>query len=411
MKKAHCSALCVAMGLWGCGDGSIDDSGLGPATTYPVPGCEAFDATPCDVRASDCQTRLFAIASCLHGDEPSEPPPVSMFTEAEYTQYLNDLFSSEPVPEPYYERALNLLGLVQPGALGLQATVETQVENVAGFYRDEEKDIFLIDHGQASDADAASAILVHEYIHALQDRVVGLSAFRQEHANSYDSFLAIDSVVEGEARLHETRYVASAIGLNPVDLDWQGHFQAALERSEADVLADPSPYLATWREFPYRWGARYLHFVWQAGGMPAVLERYAMPPTTTSVLMASVDGAVAQDFTPVVVNAPVPDAGWTLKDETVLGAWGTFLILALIAAPDAARPAALGWRGDGLWVYASGSAQTAAVWRVEFADETSAVNAETILRLRFPTGLERQGTRVVLMRVQTGESLDWAFAP
>jgi hypothetical protein len=406
----HWLALFALFALCACSDGE-GIGHLGSAPEYPVPGCEAFDPSPCDVRASSCQTRLYELAACLRGDEPGPLPVVSRMTQEQYVEYLNARIAMQPPPpEPnHFERALVLLGLARSGALGAQAAVSDLSEWVAGFYRADEQDIVIIDRA-ASNPERDSLILVHEFIHALQDRALGLPAFREAHAHSIDSLWTINAMIEGEARLHETRYGVSAFGLNPAQVDWQAHFQGAVELGEKDMLDAPSPYVASFRVFPYLWGARYLHFVWRAGGTAALVEQLAAPPVTTRVLMASLEQAAVEDFRPVAPSAPAAPESWTLVEEATLGAWGTFLILGRSAARETARAIAHGWRGDGLWIYANADAVTAVAWRAEFADEATAVAAERVLATRFEQGLVRDGTRLFL-GLPAGVALDWTLSP
>lgn len=377
----------------------------------PVPGCDEIDHAPCDVRDSDCQRRLFELAVCLRGgEEAQDPPGAVVLSEADYADRLSQDLEGAEAPDPnHFERALVLLGLVEPGAFSPETVVTETAENLLGAYRPETGEILVIDHGEIDDLDRSSLTLVHEYIHLLQDREVGISGVEEEHATSYDTFLATRAVIEGEARLHEARYQASLLGLDPAAVDWGKHFQAALEHAEAWVLEQPSPYTATWQTFPYEWGARLLYFAWEEDGLEGVLARFASPPGSTAVLMASRDG-IADEVDTSEIEPPQPPEGWALFSESTLGAWGSFLLFAQSTTAEVAREPALGWRGDHLWVYASDDPDpvTAVVVRLEFASEDLAASARD-LGARVPTGALRDGTRVVLFAADApGVDLTWA---
>jgi hypothetical protein len=262
-------------------------------------------------------------------------------------------------------------------------------------------------------------VLVHEFIHALQDRDVDLKAFAGR-ATSYDSSLAADAVVEGEAQLHQTRYGASVLGLDPADIDWTKRFQSRVDAEEPTLAKKPSPYTASWSIFPYQWGARYMHFTWAAGGLPAVRGRFASPPTTTRILMASVDRALDPDPATIPPPAPAATADWNLFASTELGAWGVFLFLEKQIAHDVdrARALALGWRGDEVWAYAGASTSpvappTAVVWRIDFADEATASGVASIAAgvVGSTGGVRQQGTRLVVARTDGTMPIDWALGP
>jgi hypothetical protein len=422
MIKPCFSLVLLLATVVGCG--SADDEAavgksLGKSPRYPLPGCEDIDPAPCDVRITSCQTRLLALAACLRGEEPGELPPISRMSEAQYTAYLNDLLAEmDPPPDPnHYERALTMLGLVAPQAFSPETVVSEQAEFIAGQYRWKTKDILLVEHGERFDERVSSPVLVHEFIHLLQDRDVDLMAFEEEYATTHDSYLASDSVIEGEARMHESRYRASMLGLNPATIDWERRFQSTLESDETWIVKQPSPHTASWQVFPYEWGARYIHLIWQAGGLQKVLGKFAAPPTASQVLMASDHEAADMSFTPGNLSAPIPPAEWTLlyHDPIVLGAWDTFLALAKQTTLDKARTLALAWRSDQLWIYGGAlpaAPSTAVVWCIDFADEVTAATVATVgAGVVGEAGVRQQGVRVVLAKTDALLPLDWAFAP
>ncbi len=395
--------------------GSAEDSAQGGLPHYAVPGCETLSSAACDVRSPDCQARLFEMAACLRGQAAGEIPPVTVMTEAEYAIVETARLAQEPArPSPdHYEIALGLFGLVQPGAFSPQTRV---TENVTawGVYRWDFKDVVVIDHGQTFDDETASPVLVHEFIHALQDRDVGLMAL-EAAATSYDAFLATDAVIEGEATLHAARFSVAMLGLDPAKVDWTEHFQNRLDRDERALLAEASPYTATLRHFPYSWGGRYLHFVWAAGGMNAVLDRFVTPPAATLAFLASTSSAVEPDLPPVEIAAPVPPPEWTRITQTQFGAWDFFLLLAKALPADLsqARSLALAWRADQLSVYAStdpAASMTAIVWQLAFDDDVHATAAaEALGKLLVPSAVSQEANRVVLAKTDSALlPLDWA---
>jgi hypothetical protein len=383
---------------------------------HPVPGCEALDHSPCDVRNADCQSQLFALAACLRSEDAGELPPIAVISEQDFAAYLRAWFAERPAPPNpnHYERALVLTGLVVPNAFSSETTVADQVENLGGFYDLETKRVNIIDHARVEGARDFSVVLVHEFVHFLQDRQVDLQRFREENADSYDSFLALDSVIEGEATFHTSRYQASLLGLDPKTIDWTKRFEASLTRSETEILAKPSPYTATRSFFPYDWGVREVHAAWQAQGQTGVIALYASPPQSSRELMLQPGEADDPQFVALDISPPSAGPGWTPWTDNELGAWGTFLLLNRTPQPDVARARqlALGWRGDTLSVYAHEvTSDTALVWRLEFVDTNVALEVANILRGRDKLRVQQQGTRVVVAAATSSAILDWAFAP
>jgi hypothetical protein len=393
------------------GCGSADDkTGLGAAPTYPVPGCEHIDHRACDIRASRCQERLMLLAACLRGSEPLPVPPVTMMNEDEFADYLNASRTAPPDPN-HFEIGLSLLNLVQPGAFDTEALVAADVEFVWGLYRRAERDVIIVDHGVAADEPDPNSVLVHEFVHALQDADVDLARFFEEYSTSYDSFLATASVSEGEARFHQSRFWASLLGLDPSLIDWSSHFRESVTFAEQSVLDDPSPYLATYRHFQYEFGAHLVHSAWLDDGSGGVDGLFASPPRRTHTVMWSLVGAAVEDW-PAPEFAPLaPADSWTLFDQTSLGAWGLFLRLARFTQPDAARTLAYSLRGDELGVYVEGGTdETAVVWRLEFSTEASAQGVEALARNQ--RGYAVRAANRLVWAIPSGTStLDWALIP
>jgi hypothetical protein len=415
MRKGHLrrSLAVVALALGGCGD---DGGGAGQAQLHPVPGCEAIDHTPCDVRDPSCQMRLFALAGCLRGEAPGALPPITVVSEANFAAMLTTEAAMSP-PQPHratWDWALSSLKLIQPGALGMDAMIAQSAKFVWGLYRsDTDKDILIIDHGAAFDVESASPVLVHEMVHALQDREVDLTQFDTAFAKSGDSSLASRSIIEGEARMHETRYRAAVLGLDPAKVDWPRRFENSVAVDEKYLLMQPSPLTATSMAFPYEWGARYVYNRWAPGGMDGVHGLFLAPPVTTRVLMASTDGDVDPEPAPEVPALPTAPVDWTAVDSDVLGAWGLFLAMTE-GTPGAAtadiETAALAWKSDGIGVYEGPAGATAVVWRIDLGSPTLAAQVASLLQGLPGVTVGTAGTWTTVASASDAGPLAWAFA-
>lgn len=405
--------LALLLALSGCGDAS--DEGAGSTSATSVPGCEHIDHEACDIREGDCQARLFELTACLRAEAGATMPPVSRMTPAQYAELLNASAASTPRPNPdHVERAFSLLRLVEPGALSPQTVRAEHVESVAGVYRSDTDEIIIIDRpaSGAREHEQASALLVHEFVHALQDQSVDLPAWYAAHA-SPESAVSLRAVTEGEASLHADRYRAALSGIQPRELAWRERYDAIVARDELRVRDERSPFANTSWLFPYGWGTRYMNLVWQSGGLDAVLQRFEAPPLTTYAVLASSEDVV-RDPSPTEPAEPVPTRDWALVTDGVLGAWGAFLVFSRAAARiDDARTPALAWRGDHVWVYRSTSPadlETAVVWKLELADEASAAGAEVqAVLLMGPERVGRRGTTLIIATATASPALDWAF--
>jgi len=400
--------------LWSCGADVDDDetpNALGAPPIHPVPGCESIDHRACDIAEAACRDRLMLLAACLRGSEPLAVPPVTTMTTTEYAAVVNARLAADPPPDPnHYERALTLLGLVEPGELS-ETMIGPDDVSLWGQYRSEEKDILIIEQEEADNI-ASNHVLVHEFVHALQDRELDLASSFDEFVTSYDSYLGYASVVEGEARMHEVRFTASLLGLDPADIDWGERFQNAVELGEAAILSEPSAYSKTYGYFPYSLGARFVHHAWLDSGSAGVSALLRAPPARAHAVMDSLFAVAVDDWPEPAFVAPTAPASWTLWGDESLGAWGLLLARTRMNPSQNMRQTALDWRGDHLYVYVDDAVpeQTTMAWNIELASVSSATRVEAIAR-GISMHVARSETRVVIAGSTGTNPVDWALVP
>lgn len=405
-------AFALAVSLAACGE--ADDAPapeLGPLPEYSIAGCEELDHTSCDVREASCQERLLALTACIREDEVPPMPPVTVMSEAEFGDYLRESNDDEPEPEVnHLERALVGLDLVEVGALGRETVIADLVEKIGGVYRHDTDDVLIVDHGQSSDLDMSSSVLVHEFVHYLQDRQVDLDAFNDAHSPTSDAALAADALVEGEAELHQLRYYASALGLNPNIVNYPERFETMMAWSETYLLGEASPFTQIRSVFPYAWGGRYAAISWAFGGPDTLAQRFESPPTQTLTLMAAANGTIPDEVEAVALASPTAPEGWSLYSDDVGGAFLQFLYLMTRTTVGEARELSLAWRGDRLSIYAQEepASDTAWVWRFAFENQTARDRMGTLTSGIFGRILVGD-TELVLVGSYSGETVvDWA---
>jgi hypothetical protein len=406
-------ALFLACALLGCGEASDRKARPSPnPSLHPVIGCEGIEPSACDIGDSECQQKLLSLAACMRGSPDPVLPPVSHITQDELRTQLEDQVATvEPNPDTqHFDAALELLGLAEPGALDVDASIDLVVANIAAFYRDDADDIVIIDRDDV-DPQAASAILLHEMVHALQDQESDLTAYLETHYTStLDRYLAAAAMVEGEARFHEFVFTGSMLGYDPRRIDWDALFQSAVDYDKEQLVMQASPITLAPYTFPYEWGARYVHLAWT--GHDRMLALLADPPVTTRVIMSSVH-SVATEGAPSssVPPSPAPTDDWALVGTDTLGAFATYLML---QASGEAEELALAWVGDRLSVYrgseGSDETTTAFVWSCRFDNEAHATAAVGLLALAAPdVEVKRSGQVVTLAAANDGSDVEWGF--
>ena len=395
--------------------------GGGPApgvTLHPVPGCESIDPAPCDVFDTTCQTRLLALAACMRGSAQGALPPISFMTEAEYAQYLTaQLAAEEPDPDLDHFRAgpRRCWGWSRRVPSRLRRWRRRRRQGVRGFYKPDTGDIVLIDHGTATATDDIQ--INGDHAARIRARVAGprpgsARLVRYNAGTATTPALASRSIVEGEARFHQEHFSAGpGCGLDPAAIDWAAPRQQGLASQREWIVRPPSPSLATFFGVPLRVRrpAASSRDSPRAGPQ-SWRELFASPPANTRALMDYHDDA-AGPAGPALSRARAT-GGMDARAETTLGAWLTYVFLALEGIAANRQLQALSWRANHLWVY-GGTADrsaTVAVWRIAFADAAVATTVAEGLALRFRFEMRQSGSELTVVATNAALPLDWAFA-
>ncbi len=373
-KLRHSAVIAMAGFLVGC---SSDDEMAATRTVTggiaprPLPGCEGESYTPCDVDTVACQEAVFSTVACLRGSPQATRPRSRTLTASAYGAELAASFQNEDaVVTLAYEKALVLLNLASAGDLSVESRVGVSTSTVPASYNWQTKQVtFVMPDGEtkAQRKESAYILLAHEYVHAIQDEEHDLGQVEKDHSASTDSGLAVRSLIEGEAVLHEDSFMAASWGIDPESLDWDARY-AALRAFDAEALTGIAPFLGIWRSWPYEAGGIYVRNVMKSGGMLAIRALFDNPPEACLTVTAGVDTI------PVGAAAPQPPAGYEALDADTFGSellYDTLSKVASISSTNANRLAA-DWRGDRVYFYRNPTtAHVAVLWRLRFASEAS----------------------------------------
>jgi hypothetical protein len=351
------------------------DDHPGPvAVGRALPECPEHDYATCDSRTPACQQRLLALAGCVYGVATPPDVPVRVVSEEQLIEELNAGSDEEPSEDDTadlvnVERTFVDLGLLQPGQLTEGGGSAAQiVANIDGVYQDAERGIALVDRGVARDDAEADALLLHEFVHAIQDAEQDLSAWREQYPTSIDSSLALRTVTEGQATYAQFRVLLAMTGRDLDRIDWDRTLANFSDQLITEAFDDPSPYFASITTFPYAYGAASAYRSWSDHQ-----AQFAEPPLSTLEVLSRDAGIPFTAPAPFNPEAPTPDADYRLVDGDVLGAFQLALSAHKLGADlTSARDLAQAWRGDTLWIYAGPDKQTVWMWLVELADVSHA---------------------------------------
>jgi hypothetical protein len=363
-----------------------------------LPECPGLDHAPCDTREATCQKRLLALAGCVYGVATTPRVPVRVVSEQ---QLIDDLNASKEEPNAdetaeltHIERTFVDLRLLQAGELTQGGGSAAQiVANIDGVYQDAERGIALVDRGSARDDAEANALLLHEFVHAIQDAEHGLNAWSGRYSPSVDSSLALRSVPEGQATYAQFRVLLAMSGRDVARIDWDRTLGSFRDQLVSDAFADSSPYFASISTFPYAYGAASAYEAWSDHS-----AQFAAPPLTTFEVLSHDAGVAFAAPAALDVEAPAPDSDFRFVVGDSLGAFQLALSAhQLGAGVDDALDLALAWRGDALWIYAGPSEQSVWMWMLELGDAQHARALAELAEASDEIEATASGTRVLLL--------------
>jgi hypothetical protein len=278
---------------------------------------------------------LKAFVESARGLRFREPVDVAVLGDAAFRRSLS---GGEPTEEPEAEVALGVLralGLIEGDS---SSTGELDASGIAGFYDTDTRELVVRGPGLTP---FVRQVLVHELTHALDDQYFDLDPGFDDD----DAALAFEALVEGNAVLVESRYLASLPA---------GEREAA--RAEEDArFGGPGgrvpEIVAEVGVFPYRDGPELVTAILDAGGQARLDAAFRDPPTTSAEVLHPqrfLTGTGRAGVGPVRADGQVVDNG-------VLGELVLRVMLADSLSDDRAARAAAGWAGDRYVAWSAGA--------------------------------------------------------
>ncbi len=294
------------------------------------------------------------------------------------------------------------LGLL-PANVDLEALLlEVLGEQIVGYYDPEGQRLVVRDDVMRSLArssvDEARVVLVHELVHALQDQHLQLGVLNEVERDS-DADNAYRSLVEGDATLAMVAYVLAAQGtpLEGITSDpdvLERFFESGAATSGADALDRAPAILRVTLMAPYTRGALFCGDRHRTGGWSTVDQAHRVLPVSSEQILHPDKYSAGELPDPIALSpAPVLESlGYVRVQEDTLGELELSIYLAQGTSTDQDAPAAAGWSGDRLAVYARADAPSAVVWWTSWDSEREAEEAE---RAALRAGASVDGSLVV----------------
>lgn len=372
------------------------------------------------------------IAERLRSLRFARPVPVRVQSREDITAFVRSRIEDDELEQArLFYTAIGLLA----ADVDLRALVLSVMgEQIAGFYdprrhamvvRDDvmEEMTRLVARGGTILGTPSSMVLVHEYVHALQDQRLALDE-DEDDSRTIDEDNAYAALVEGDATLTMLGIGLAGSGRTLGDLTrTRGLLRAQLSD---DVEAGPAgselarapailraPLLSRYLDGLVFVGALHGgHDDTERSGFAAIDAAFGAPPASTEAILHPERYVTAERAAPIALPAlaSLASAGWTMVDEDTLGELELSIFFAQGSGHDRDREAAAGWDGDRLRVYrrAEGSGPALAfLWLSRWDDEREAIEAEAAARrvagtvTATPTGMmevRRVGRAIAITR-------------
>lgn len=248
-------------------------------------------ASPLLARMTDIASEMEQVTK-IRGVEFRGKVDQKTITRAQFRDFLKvQINENLPLPiDEYFEvlRSLYLLGDERDPLKKLFDLYEAQV---LAFYDARTHIYYSLDKPPAAMEKTPvpeSAVVIHELMHALQDQRFNAWQTMEKRKLDWDSSLAYQAVLEGEATLVMMAGLFQSMGL---DLDTVVRDDTVLQ-----LLADPSqfrtgvpedapPYFVDSMIFPYVEGLKFVIQAYRRGGWPAVDALHEKPPMSTEEVL------------------------------------------------------------------------------------------------------------------------------
>jgi hypothetical protein len=243
------------------------------------------------------------------------------------------------------ETALKKLGLVAPDFRYRDFIIKLLAEQVAGYYDAKTKQFYLADW---IELEGQKPVMAHELTHALQDQHFNLRRFENWPKADSDAELAAQALIEGDATLAMTLYLAR----NPL-VAFAFMRSLGTSTNSSEQFKQAPRVVRESLVFPYEHGSEWATKLYKRGGWKMVSAAFEQLPQSTEQILHP-EKYFAREA-PLKLSLPelrVLGPSWKKIDYDVNGEWGYYLILDqfLTNAAESKRAAA-GWAGDRYALY------------------------------------------------------------
>jgi hypothetical protein len=255
---------------------------------------------------------------------------------------------ADTTPEEMHasEVLLRALGLAPKEFAYRSFLIKLLTEQVAGYYDPKVQQFYLADW---IELEGQKPVMAHELTHALQDQHFNLKRFEKWPKGDSDAELAAHALIEGDATLAMTLYMAKNPLVALAFIRSLGSQEIATEQFKQAPRALRESLL-----FPYEEGSAWATQLYRRGGWEMVSQAFTKLPQSSEQILHA-DKYFSYEA-PQKLTLPdfktVLGPSWKRIDYDVNGEWGLFLILdEFLHNSTESKQASAGWGGDRFALY------------------------------------------------------------
>ncbi len=255
---------------------------------------------------------------------------------------------TETTPEEMHaaEVLLKAFGLAPKEFAYRTFLIKLLTEQVAGYYDPKAQQFYLADW---IELEGQKPVMAHELTHALQDQHFNLKRFEKWPKGDSDAELAAHALIEGDATLAMTLYMARNPLVALAFIRSLGSQEMASEQFKQAPRALRESLL-----FPYEEGSAWATQLYKRGGWEMVSQAFTKLPQSSEQILHA-DKYFSYE-PPQKITLPdfksVLGPAWKLIDVDVNGEWGCFLVLdEFLNNAVESKEASAGWGGDRFALY------------------------------------------------------------
>jgi hypothetical protein len=352
------------------------------AALAAAPALRAQQASPAQAALDAVAAPLYQQLAALKGLASPGPPPVLLRSRAENRRFIEQEIARRYSPAVLEAERKSMVawGMIPPDYDLRRLFLDLLEEQVSAYY-DPRGKIMVV--GDWLPPEQQRAALMHELVHALQDRELPLDTFIAPDPGHGDRLLARQALIEGEAVALSFDLMRKPQGMDISGLSDLSMAQGLIVSSAGGPVTSKAPrFLRDLLLFPYVEGLGFVYQFRKRHPWSDMSAVYRDPPRSTTQILHPEKYLDAREHPLPVV---IPDLsqllpGGRLVSDDDLGEFALGAVLALHLGEVDGRRAATGWRGDRYRIWEDDGGRFVIAYRVIAADALIAAALATHLQ-------------------------------